>query len=101
MPDPRAQEKSTLTNVLLQQILNVMQDVLTSNKAILVALGNLQSNSDSLLTVEKGALVVAEDSRDYLAQLAETGGSTEHTYTVKVQQLDSKRKPKLQPQPVK
>lgn len=97
MADSKAAEKAILTNVLLQQILGVMQDVLTTNKAMLVALGNLKSNSDQLIKVQSAALAVAQDSRDYLAALADTGnggGAGEHTYTVKVTQLDSKHKAK-------
>ena len=71
-------------NVILGKILSVLENILTTEQAALGSLGEI-------LTASKASLILTEQGNDILQQIAK-GMSGEHTYTVKVQQVDSTKK---------
>ena len=71
-------------NVILGKILSVLENILTTEQA---ALGSLEE----ILTASKASLILTEQGNDILREIAK-GMSGEHTYTVKVQQVDSVKK---------
>ena len=71
-------------NVILGKILGVLENILSTEQAVLGSL-------DEILAASKASLILTEQGNDTLREIAK-GMSGEHTYTVKVQQVDTVKK---------
>lgn len=82
------EQQANSTNVLLAQILNVLQDTQKTNVAALAV-------SNQTLQAMQALLKVQVDSKDFLEEIANSisgGGDEGHTYTVRVLQVNGKKK---------